>query len=270
VRVACLQLDVSTGAPERNLAAARAGLADAAARGVELLVLPEMWPTSFTADVGDALLAASDAARLALVRDAAAAGVAVCGSAYGRSPGGRPTNRLQLFARGAELLAYDKVHLFSPTAEHLAFDAGALPPAVVEWNGARVSGCVCYDLRFPELLRVPFQAGVELILVAAQWPRVRHAHWEALVRARAVESQAFVIACNRTGSAEIGRRRLRLDFPGASMIAGPDGAARVVGGADAGLVVGEIDVAEARALQREVPVRKDQRRDLYRAWSAEG
>lgn len=270
MHVAALQFDVLAGDPDANLAAVERGLIDARARAVELVLLPEMWTVSFMP--GDRLDAGiergnADAVRQ-LCRWSDEYGMVLAGSALGprRGPRDLPTNRLSVFERGATSLEYDKVHLFTPTAETEAFAPGDAPPATVACGGARVSGAICYDLRFPELLRVPFHEGADLLLVCAQWPVPRKQHWDALIAARAIENQCFVLATNRTGSAVIGRRKLQLEFPGNSAVVSPHGAVLAQGIGDAGLISAQIDLTEAQRYRREVPVSRDERRDLYRAW----
>ncbi|TAJ19207.1 MAG: carbon-nitrogen family hydrolase, partial [Planctomycetota bacterium] len=116
---------------------------------------------------------------------------------------------------------------------------------------------ICYDLRFGELF-VPLHAQrAELLLVPAQWPIARAGQWRALVIGRAVEAQAFVLACNRCGSASIGRRGETLEYPGNSLVVGPNGDVLAEGSAAGGWTTAEIDPAEARELRRRVPVEKD-------------
>lgn len=270
MRVAALQFDVLAGDPEANLASVERGLADARAGGVDLVLLPEMWTLSFMPGdrVDEGLERANFEAVDRVGRWSAELELSVAGSALGprRGPRDLPTNRLTVFDNGDRVLEYDKVHLFTPTAETEAFAPGDAPPATVECAGARLSGVVCYDLRFPELLRVPFRAGAELLLACAQWPGPREAHWRTLVCGRAVENQCFVLAANRTGSAVIGRRKLLLEFPGNSMIVSPHGEVLAQGTGAPGLVTADLELDEVRRYRREVPVAKDERRDLYRAW----
>ena len=266
MRAAAFQFDVTTD-PLANLAAVEAGLARAAEVGVELVVLPELWPTSFPPSGGadEAALAASERARERVRELSAELFLCVAGSGYGRTAG-LPTNRLTVHDRGDEVLAYDKIHLFTPTAEREAFSAGDAPPPTVPTSVGRLSGVVCYDLRFPELFRVPFRAGAEIVVLPAQWPAARAVHWRALVVARAVESQCFLIACNRLGSALIGRRRLQLDFPGNSLVVSPHGEVLAEGAGEEGLITAELELDEVRRYRTRVPVQKDERVDLYREW----
>lgn len=280
LRVATLELDVRTGDVDGNLAAARAGVRRASELGARLVALPEMWPTSFVASAGRAELEASDAAVEALARDAAELDVAVVGSSFGDlGEGALPTNRAHVLDGGRVVGTYDKVHLFSPTAEHLAFTAGDAPPPVVTLGktDVKVAPVVCYDLRFPAVTRAAFRAGAEVLVAVAQWPDARAPHWRALVRGRAAEAEGFVVACNRVGEDEIGRRRMRLTFSGDAAVVGPSGedvprvareTLEAVGRDHSRLSVHEIDVGEARALRRAVPVAKDERLDVVRSWLA--
>jgi predicted amidohydrolase len=282
VRIGALQLDVRSDDAEANLRAAEAGVRAAAERGAKLLVLPEMWPTSFPdeggadgvpvhAGAGSGPYAATERALARLASLSRELELVLCGSAYdpGRKPGERPANRLHTFDGGRNVLAYDKVHLFSPTAEGEVFRAGDAPPPVADSSAGRIGAAVCYDLRFPELTRVLFRGGAELLLVPAQWPAPRAAHFRALAIGRAVENQCFVVAANRTGTAVIGRRRLELAFPGNSLVVDPSGAVLAEGTGAEALVLAEIDLGRAAEARRRVPVARDERRDLYRGWSAE-
>jgi len=265
MRAAALQFDVRVDDVTANLTEVEAGLRKAAIEGIELVVLPEMWPTSFVRDVKGSHVEASARALERLAEWSREFGLVVSGSAYG--PGdGLPTNRMHVFAEGAEVLAYEKVHLFSPAAEHLGFSAGKKPPSTVDTSVGRLSGVVCYDLRFPEVLRVPFRAGVEILVVSAQWATPRAMQWRALVIGRAVEAQCFVIACNRTGSSVIGRRQMELVFPGNSLIVDPYGEVLAEGEGQNGLVSADLDLDSGRRLRVRIPVDKDERQDLYNAW----
>lgn len=280
MRVATLEIDLGTGAVGANLAAVLGGVRAAAAVGVDLVAVPEMWPTSFIPSAGAEDFAASDEAVAELARATGELGIVVVGSAFGPvepvSVGAPslPTNRAHVLADGGVLASYDKVHLFSPTAEHLAFRAGDTPPPVVELPGldVRIAPIVCYDLRFPEVARAAFRDGAEVLVAVAQWPESRAAHWNALLRGRAAEMEGFVVAANRIGVDEIGRRRMRLEFKGHAAVIGPSGEdvpavqTETVGDSSTRLSVHDIDVEEARALRRAVPVLHDERDDLFGAW----
>jgi predicted amidohydrolase len=274
VKFAALQWDIRRSDVAGNLAAAQRGLERAAELGIELVLLPEMWATSFPAlgdDVADLAREARDAASR-LADSSARLGVDWAGSGYcfesSNAKRIRPSNRLELFSGGRLLLAYDKLHLFGPTAEDAVFEAGSLPPATVVWRGVRVSAVVCYDLRFAELTRAPFYAAAELLLVPAQWPTERASQWRALVHGLAASGQCFVLACNRTGREVLGARGMPLEFPGNSLLVDPAGRTLAEGRGEEGLISSEIDPAFARRVQEEIPVRRDRRTDVYGGWTA--
>jgi predicted amidohydrolase len=271
MRVAALQFDVRRGASAANLARVEAGLRAAAGAGVELVVLPEMWPSGFPGPQSDlAALVAADAASwervAALSREL---GLAVSGSGFGAGPASLPRNRARLFERGTCVLEHDKVHLFSPTAETESFSAGDEPLRGVELRGARAGLAVCYDLRFPELTRSAFVDGVEVLCASAQWPLARATHWRALVQGLAVQNQCFVVACNRTGTDVIGRRELVLEFSGNSLVVSPHGEVLAAGRPEDALVTADLDIALVRELRRRVPVERDRRPELYARWARE-
>lgn len=272
MKCAALQWDVRRGAAEWNLAAAQAGLAEARGAGARLVVLPELWATSFPdADGrrdGELLATASAAADWARAASEEA-GIVVAGSYLVAADGARFRNRLLVFDGGRELLAYDKLHLFRPSAEHEAFEAGDVLPPVVESSLGRMSGAICYDLRFGELFTHMLSGGVEVVVCPAQWPVPRAAHWRALVMGRAVELQALVVAANRLGDEDLGGGRV-LSFGGNSLLADGYGEVLGEGSGEAGCVPGEWDEAAAKRLRIRVPVRKDRRCDVYGGEDAMG
>ncbi|WP_419190512.1 carbon-nitrogen hydrolase family protein [Saltatorellus ferox] len=276
MRVATLEIDILTGAVDANLAAVMAGVRAAAEAGAQLVAVPEMWPTSFVPGASAQDLRESVAAVESLAQLAGELGIVVVGSAFGPVGGEAPlpSNRAHVLGEGRVLAFHDKVHLFSPTAEHLAFRAGDDPPPVVELPGSdvRLAPIICYDLRFPEVARAAFRRGAEILVVVAQWPESRAPHWRALLRGRAAELEGFVVASNRIGTAEIGRRRMKLNFVGDAAVVGPGGEdvprtlASTIGRGGSRLSVHEIDVEEARALRRAVPVLRDDRPELFPGW----
>jgi omega-amidase len=262
MRAAVFQFAVSQE-PSRNLELVERALAEAAQESAGLVVLPEMWPTSFPREgVGEELYEATERAWRRVAELSAELELCVVGSGLGRTAG-LPANRLRVLDRGVERMTYDKVHLFSPTAEDATFSEGSRPPEVVETSVGRLTGAVCYDLRFPALLEAPWRAGFDLLAVSAQWPIPRIAHWRALVIGRAVERQCFVVACNRTGDELIGRRELPLNFPGASLIVSPHGQVLAEGGEGASLCWADLDLDEARKYRTRIPLHKDERPAAY-------
>ena len=118
--------------------------------------------------------------------------------------------------KGEELARYRKIHLFQHDDEHKLVSAGATPVLVdTPWGSCAL--LICYDLRFPELLRSLTLQGAQFALVCAQWPTARADHWLTLIKARAIENQVFVFAVNRTGE------KRGSPFPGLSSAVSPWG-----------------------------------------------
>jgi omega-amidase len=109
-------------------------------------------------------------------------------------------NTALLFGPGGELEAsYRKQKLFAYANEHASYEPGD-GPAIAMVHGVRISLAICYDLRFPELFRA-VAPDVDAIFVIANWPSGRRRHWDALLPARAIENQCYVVGVNRTGDA---------------------------------------------------------------------
>jgi len=165
-------------------------------------------------------------------------------------------NRVAIVApEGTVRLSYAKTHLFSPAGEPRAYEAGdAL--AIGEVGGLKVSSFICYDLRFPELWRHAALAGAEILALSACWPKVRQAHWRALAIARAIENQAFVLACNRTGDEP------NASYAGGSLVIAPDGEVLAEAGSESGPLFADIDPERIRAWRAKFPALRDARRGL--------
>lgn len=171
---------------------------------VDLLVLPEL------ADGGYAALASgvsphipkdsyfSSFVELTRQRDLCC----VAGSAFVAGPSGRRTNASLVYHRGRLVHRYDKVHLFRPTGDHKFFSPGRTYgtfTVTLRGRRIRVGVVICYDLRFPELVRAMAREGMEILVVPARWPKARDEAWKTFLRARAMENQLFVLGCNATG-----------------------------------------------------------------------
>jgi D-glycero-beta-D-manno-heptose 1-phosphate adenylyltransferase len=216
----CLQFSVEAAAPERNLASVVAGLNRFAATAPGLIVLPELWATGFAYDRLPELARQTPEILAELQKLARLHRLHLAGSLPEEQvdDAGRSLFYNTLFLTGPDgtLGYYRKQRLFAPMAEDLHFTAGN-NPLPLDTPFARVGALVCYDLRFPELARHQAARGAEIFVISAQWPLVRLAHWRALVQARAIENQAYVIACNRCGATG------DTEFGGHSLIVAPDG-----------------------------------------------
>lgn len=127
----------------------------------------------------------------------------------GDSPAKRAHNVLIVVDRGQILAEYTKVHLYDAFAvkESDAIAPGQALPPVLEIDGVRVGFAICYDLRFPELFRLLMDQGADVLAVSAAWARgvLKEDHWVTLLRARAIENTAYVVAADEVSVKSIGR-----------------------------------------------------------------
>ena len=161
----------------------------------DLVVLPETFTTGFSMQVEQLAEPANGPTTAWLLRLAAALDAVVTGSVI-TSDGGRYYNRLLWAAPTGALRHYDKRHLFRMGEEHQHFTAGREAWSV-SWRGFSICPLVCYDLRFPVFSRRRPQLEYELLLYVANCPAPRADAWRQLLRARAIENQAYVVGVNR-------------------------------------------------------------------------
>jgi len=244
---------------EANLAAAEARIHEAADRGARLVVLPEVstWrgPKGSEAEAIESVPGPSIDR---FSRLAAALGIVLCpGSLLEASPDPRrPYNTTCVIGPDGALVArYRKIHLFDvdvpggiPVRESDQRSPGS-DVVTCETPLGTIGLSICYDLRFPELYRRAAQAGAEILLVPAAFTApTGTAHWEVLLRARAIESQCYVLAANQTGRSPHG-----FDDWGHSMIVDPWGRILTSLESEPGVAVAEIDLAALARIRTELP-----------------
>jgi nitrilase len=266
MKIAALQM-VSTTSVERNLEVALRLIAQAAQAGARLVALPEYFCFMGARDTDKLALAEAPGdgpIQRALTDSAAAHRVWVIGGTLPlrSDDAARVFNACCVYGPdGAQVARYDKVHLFRFDNGREQVDEGRVLRAgdacvAFEARGADVGGwaprvglSVCYDLRFPELYRRLMLAPCDLLAVPSAFTHTTgQAHWELLLRARAVENQAYVIAPAQGGRHENGRRTF-----GHSMIVDPWGEVLAVQAEGEGVVMAEIDAARLAAIRARLP-----------------
>ncbi len=160
----------------------------------DLILLPEMFTTGFAMEAAKSSLPEPVVIDW-LQRQASRFQALVGGSVALQTPEGA-VNRFLLVTPEGVVHRYDKRHLFRMADEHHYYQAGQ-QRVIVEWRGWRILPQVCYDLRFPVFSRN--RNDYDLALYIASWPAPRSLHWQALLLARAIENQAYVMGCNRVG-----------------------------------------------------------------------
>ena len=221
-----------------------------------LLVFPEMFATGFSMNAGKVSAFAGET-RDFMAGLAARLSVFVLGG-YAEPSDPLPANACSIFAPdGREILHYRKLHPFSLAKEDRHY-CGGETVETVELEGVRVTPLICYDLRFPEPFR-PAARTTDLYCVIANSPDKRREAWSTLLRARAIENQAFVLGVNRVG---IGSGE---PHAGDSALVDPMGAVAAAAPVyEEGVFVGEVDPQEVVRVRRRLSFLKDRRPELYR------
>ena len=263
MKIAAVQM-VSGASLEANLDSARRLIAQAAAEGARLVALPEYFCFMGRADSDKLAIAEhpGDGAIQRMLAEAAARhGVWLVGGTLPlRSPDPqRVLNSCCVYAPdGAPAARYDKIHLFRFEREsggvRESYDEGrailaGTAPVACDADGLRVGLSVCYDLRFPELYRALMAPPCDLLCVPSAFTYTTgQAHWELLLRARAVENQCYVLAPAQGGRHENGRRTW-----GHSMIVDPWGEVLAVRPEGEGVVLAEMDAARIAEVRAQLP-----------------
>ncbi|WP_417913058.1 D-glycero-beta-D-manno-heptose 1-phosphate adenylyltransferase [Candidatus Electronema sp. TJ] len=242
LHAACLQLEIQTGDTQANLRQFREQLAAQQFPENTLVVLPEVWASGFDYPKAAALAEETPAILAELQQTAAERRLWIAGSLLEPQPGGKPCNTLFLVGPDGVAGKYQKHHLFHFWQEEDWLQAGQEPSPIATPFGP-LGALVCYDLRFPEISRRQVFAGSRLIVVSAQWPSARLGQWLLLAQARAVENQAFVVACNGCGA--VGEGRLAAH----SLIIAPDGQILAEAGEDAGCIQAPLPEEELERLR---------------------
>lgn len=183
-----------TAASVRSIAHLLSGKAD----GADIIVLPEMWNTGFVTKPADELMDEAHAAVAKMHDWARCYDAAVAGSVATKDEAGNWRNAFKLVLPSGEETCYYKRHLFTFGGENGAYVAGE-QRVEATWRGVKLLLQTCYDLRFPKFSRNAAAAPYDLVLYVASWPAVRRTAWDVLLRARAIENQAFVAGVNRVG-----------------------------------------------------------------------
>jgi predicted amidohydrolase len=265
-KAAAIQMRSGTS-PERNAIDLERMVRDAARQGATYVQTPEMTgalvrdkearAASFTSEDKDIIV--STGRKLAKEL-----GIFLhIGSTAILRADGKLANRALLFSPdGATIAVYDKIHMFDVDLdngeswrESAAYEAGK-EAVVAQVGGAKLGFAVCYDLRFPQLFRAEALAGAHLLSVPAAFTRqTGEAHWHILLRARAIENGAYVVAAAQGGLHEDGRETY-----GHSLIVDPWG--RIIAEAahdEPAVIIAEIDPAQSIAARKKIPNLKNAR-----------
>ncbi len=262
MQLALAQL-IAGASPSANLDQVADLTARAAGAGADLVLFPEATMRGFGRSLADIAepLDGPWAARLRKV--AADQGVVVVAGMFTPQADGRVSNTLLVTGPGVEA-HYDKIHLFDAFgfAESDTVAPGA-EPVVVEIAGVTVGLATCYDVRFPGLFTTLADRGAQVIALCASWGAGpgKVDQWELLVRARALDSTTFIAAVGQADPASVGIVGVGTAPTGTghSMVVSPAGVVLGTLGAEPGLLLTEIDLAQVATVRREIPVLANRR-----------
>ena len=252
MRVAAIQHDIVWEDAQANFARLRPWIATAAAAQARLVVLTEMFSTGFSMNTDATAEAPDGPSTQFLVEQAKEHDLWLCASIAERpehTP--LPANTLVLTDPHGNVHRYRKIHPFTYSGEHEHFSAGE-EFVTIDVEGVRVTPFICYDLRFADEFWAT-AARTDCYVVPANWPDTRRRHWTALLTARAIENQAYVIGCNRVGDGG------KLHYTGDSRILDPMGAELATASEGESILIADIDPATVSSTRERFPFLQDRR-----------
>ena len=252
MKVAVVQHNIEWADRDANFRDLSILIADAAAVGAQFVVLTEMFSTGFVVDrddIGEPLGGPSSQFLSTMAKEH---NVWIAGSCPEISDDDvRPFNSLVVASPHGIENRYNKIHPFTYGGEHNHFRAGDSHQSVTA-HGVRISLSVCYDLRFADEYWAQAH-NTDLYIVPANWPASRREHWMALLKARAIENQAYVIGCNRVGDGG------GLHYAGDSMIINPLGEVLAMGAESQTILFADIDPEVVLTTRTKFPFLQDRR-----------
>ncbi|MET8631861.1 carbon-nitrogen family hydrolase [Streptomyces sp. NPDC004074] len=229
--------------------------------GVDLVVLPELWTTGAFAyerfgTEAEPLRGPTYEAMAEAARDAGvwlhAGSIPERGASAGGADDGPLYNTSLVFSPSGEPAAfYRKIHRFGFDKGEAVLMGAGTETVTVRLPETTLGVATCYDLRFPELFRSLVDAGAETLVIPAGWPERRRSHWTLLAQARAVENQAYVLACGTAGT------HAGVPQAGHSIVVDPWGEVLGEAGADEEILTVEFDPAKVATTRDQFPALKD-------------
>ncbi|MFE2585230.1 carbon-nitrogen family hydrolase [Streptomyces sp. NPDC059378] len=255
MRASLIQVAVDEGESTASRRERVASLVRDQAGVADLVMLPELWTTGAFAyqRFADEAEPLDGPTHEAMAKAASEAGVWLhAGSIPERDPEGPLYNTSLLFSPDGELAAaYRKIHRFGFDQGEAVLMGAGTQLCTARLAGTTVGLATCYDLRFPELFRGLVDAGAEVLLLPAGWPERRRAHWTLLAQARAVENQAFVLACGTAGT------HAGVPQAGHSIVVDPWGEVLAQAGPEEEVLTVEFDPAKVATVREQFPALKD-------------
>lgn len=262
MKYAIYQMDIYPGDPEKNRQKVKEWMEQEVKKNnLDTVVLPEMWTTAYTLDDLDKYADSDGEPTKSFLRDLAKElNVNIIGGSVANRVKDDFYNSSFVFDRSGKLVyEYDKVHLVPMLKEPKYLTGGQHVPEVFELEGVKMGLIICYDLRFPEVVRTLALEGAQVLHIVAEWPDARTNHWVNLQIARAIENQMYVISSNRVGLYD-GTR-----FCGNSMAIDPWGDVLKQGSDDREeTLTTQLDLEKVKQVRNDVPIFSSRVPHLYK------
>jgi predicted amidohydrolase len=250
IKVAAVQHDIVWESPAQTFAAVEPMIGVAATAGARLVLLTEMFATGFSMATDRIAETTEGPSTSFLVAKAERHDVWLGGSVPVRVDSeSLPRNQLVLAGPDGTVHRYDKIHPFSYAGENDHYAAGE-KVITVDIDGVRVTPFVCYDLRFGDTFWNAAES-TDLYVIVANWPAARREHWKTLLRARAIENQAYVVGVNRVGTGG------GVDYAGDSRIINPLGEVLAAASSVETVLVVDVDAAVVDETRARFPFLRD-------------
>lgn len=259
--ISLAQMTVTAGNERRNIDRMKKLVEEAARRGSQLVVFPELWSAGYHYEDINTVAHQLNAGVFVEVANAAAEHKICITGSMPEKRGEGVNNSAPFFAPNGRIMGvYRKIHLFGLMQEERSFNGGQ-SPLNLELPWGKTGIAICYDLRFPEMFRRYGIEGSKLVVLPAAWPLKRIEHWRALIRARAIENQYYVVACNTVGESLTGEGPTT--FGGHSMVVDPWGETLLEAGTMPGLYTVDIDLDVVDEVRARIPVFQDRKPEYY-------
>ena len=253
VKIYCCQLDIAWEDKHTNFQRVSDLLDNQDVLPGSLVILPEMFASGYSQNADAIAEVAGGPTQVFLANLAREKGVYLLGGLVRMNPQGRLRNEaICLNPSGQRISSYAKLHLFSPPDQIRHYVPGARL-SLFHWGEVKVAVFICQDLHFPEIFRMAVKRGASVLVVIANWPGKNQSHWTALLRARAIENQAYAIGVNRCGMDP------QQDCYGGSLVVDPLGALVAEAGGAEALIAVDLEIKAMNKLRQDFPVLRDMR-----------
>ncbi|MEH6905546.1 carbon-nitrogen family hydrolase [Neobacillus drentensis] len=259
LKISCIQMDIAFGKPQKNYQTVERLFDKTHTEKPDIIVLPELWTTGYDLTHLNEIADFKAAQTIEFLQNAAQKYQVhlIGGSVANRVENGVRNTLLIINKDGRLVHQYSKLHLFKLMDEHVYLEAGS-EKGLFQLDNYQFAGAICYDIRFPEWIRAHTSKGAEALFVVAEWPAQRLSHWRALLIARAIENQCYVIGCNRSGQDPNNH------FAGHSLIIDPWGEVIAEAGENEEILSAEIEMDLVKEVRKQIPIFADRKPEFYK------